>query len=56
MKDVDFMKCVANCQSQLFEELDGLFVALSETLMFDGDLNMFYNDFLNKITLKVTFE
>ena len=50
------MKCVTNCQSQLFEELDELFVALSETLMFDGDLNMFYDDFLNKITLKVTFE
>ena len=46
------MNDVTSCQNQLFDELDELFVALSEKLISDGELELSHGNVL----LKVVFE
>lgn len=46
------MKDITSCQNQLFDELDELFVALSEKLISEGELELSHGDVL----LKVVFE
>ena len=46
------MKVITSCQNQLFDELDELFVALSEKLISEGELELSHGDVL----LKVVFE
>ena len=46
------MKDITSCQNQLFDELDELFVALSEKLISDGELELSHDNVL----LKVVFE
>lgn len=46
------MNDVTNYQGQVLNELDELFVALSEKLIFEGELDLPHDDIL----LKVTFE
>lgn len=46
------MKDITSCQNQLFDELDELFVALSEKLISEGELELSHGNVL----LKVVFE
>ena len=46
------MKDITSCQNQLFDELDELFVTLSEKLISDGELELSHGNVL----LKVVFE
>lgn len=51
-KKENFMKDITSCQNQLFDELDELFVALSEKLISEGELELSHGNVL----LKVVFE
>ena len=50
------MNDVTNYQAHVFEELDELFVALSEKLIFEGELDLPHGDILLKVVFKQSIE
>lgn len=50
------MNDVTNYQAHVFEELDELFVALSEKLIFEGELDLPHDDILLKVVFEQSIE